>query len=95
MVYFQCVVHPPLAISVKAFRRMLPDPVLPPAFIKTLLQHLLLSLDYLYTEVKVMRTGKSKPKRGTDHSTHQVSLSRLLSKHARRSPRKQHITRDE
>jgi serine/threonine-protein kinase SRPK3 len=56
---FQCVVHPPLAISIKAFRRMLPDRALPISLLKAVLKHLLLSLDFLHTEAKVIHTGKS------------------------------------
>lgn len=56
---FQCVVHPPLAISIKAFRRLLPDRALPISLLKVVLKHLLLSLDFLHTEAKVIHTGKS------------------------------------
>ncbi|KAI0284439.1 kinase-like domain-containing protein [Russula brevipes] len=53
---FQCVVHPPLAISIKAFRRMLPDRALPVSLVKLVLKHLLLGLDFLHTEAKVIHT---------------------------------------
>jgi hypothetical protein len=56
---FQCVVHPPLAISIKAFRRMFPDRALPVSFVKLVLKHLLLGLDFLHTEAKVIHTGES------------------------------------
>ena len=56
---FQCVVHPPLAISIKAFRRMLPERALPVSFVKLVLKHLLLGLDFLHTEAKVIHTGES------------------------------------
>jgi serine/threonine-protein kinase SRPK3 len=56
---FQCVVHPPLAISIKAFRRMLPDRALPVSLVKQVLKHLLLGLDFLHTEAKVIHTGES------------------------------------
>ena len=56
---FQCVVHPPLAISVKASRRMLPNRALLVDFVKLILKHLLLSLDFLHTEAKVIHTGQS------------------------------------
>lgn len=55
---FQCVVHPPLAISVKAFRRTLPNRALPVDFVKQVLKHLLLSLAFLHTEAKVVHTGQ-------------------------------------
>ncbi|KAI6018886.1 putative CDK4/6 [Pisolithus marmoratus] len=53
---FQCVVYPPLAISIKAFRRMLPSRALPISLLKLVLQHLLLSLDFLHSEAKVIHT---------------------------------------
>jgi len=56
---FQCVVHPPLDISIKAFRRMLPDQALPVSLVKLVLKHLLLGLDFLHTEAKVIHTGES------------------------------------
>jgi serine/threonine-protein kinase SRPK3 len=56
---FHCVVHPPLAISIKAFRRMFHDRTLPVDFVKAVLKHLLLSLDFLHTEAKVIHTGES------------------------------------
>jgi serine/threonine-protein kinase SRPK3 len=56
---FQCVMHLPLAISIKSFRRMLPNQALPISFIKLVLKHLLLSLDFLHTEAKVIHTGES------------------------------------
>jgi serine/threonine-protein kinase SRPK3 len=56
---FQCVVHPPLAISIKAFRRMLPNRALPVSLVKPVLKHLLLGLDFLHTEAKVIHTGES------------------------------------
>jgi serine/threonine-protein kinase SRPK3 len=56
---FHCSVHPPLAISVKAFRRLLPRRVLPVGLLKEVLKHLLISLDFLHTEAKVIHTGTS------------------------------------
>jgi hypothetical protein len=56
---FQCVVHTLLAISIKAFRRMLPDRALPVSFVKLVLKHLLLGLDFLHTEAKAIHTGES------------------------------------
>ena len=56
---FRCFVHPPLAISLKAFRRLLPDRALPVGLLKVVLKHLLISLDFLHTEAKVIHTGTS------------------------------------
>jgi serine/threonine-protein kinase SRPK3 len=72
---FQCVVHPPLAISIKAFRRMLPDRELPLSFVKLVLKHLLLGLDFLHTEAKVIHTGESSR---IQERTPAFYLSRLL-----------------
>ena len=57
---FHCFVHPPLAISLKAFRRLLPERSLPIGLLKGVLKHLLISLDFLHTEAKVIHTGTSK-----------------------------------
>lgn len=54
---FQCVVHVPLAVSIKTFRRMLSERALPVSFLKLVLKHILLSLDFLHTEAKVIHTG--------------------------------------
>lgn len=56
---FHCLVHPPLAISVKAFRSLLPERALPLGFLKVVLKHLLINLDFLHTEAKVIHTGTS------------------------------------
>ena len=53
---FHCLVHPPLAISVKTFRKMLPERALPHYLLKLFLKHLLISLDFL---AKVIHTGTS------------------------------------
>ncbi|KAG8801965.1 hypothetical protein FRC16_010722 [Serendipita sp. 398] len=53
---FHGVVHSPLAISVKAFRKMLPERALPVGFLKMVLKHILLGLDFLHTEAKVIHT---------------------------------------
>ncbi|KAJ7228639.1 putative CDK4/6 [Mycena pura] len=53
---FHGIVHPPLAISVQAFRRMLPERALPVGLLKMVLKHLLLGLDFLHTEAKVIHT---------------------------------------
>lgn len=56
---FHCFVHPPLAISIKEFRSLLPERALPVGFLKVVLKHLLISLDFLHTEAKVIHTGTS------------------------------------
>ncbi|KAJ8081028.1 hypothetical protein PM082_017868 [Marasmius tenuissimus] len=53
---FQCVVHPPLAISAEAFRKMFRDRALPTVILKPLLRHLFLALDFLHTEARVIHT---------------------------------------
>lgn len=56
---FQCIVHPPLANSIKAVRKMFPDHALPAGFVKLIIKHLLISLDFLHTDAKVIHTGES------------------------------------
>jgi serine/threonine-protein kinase SRPK3 len=56
---FVCSVHPPLAISVKSFRSLLHERALPVGFLKLVLKHLLISLDFLHSEAKVIHTGTS------------------------------------
>jgi len=56
---FHGVVYPPLAISVKTFRGMLPKRALPIGLLKLVLNHVFLSLDFLHTEAKVIHTGKA------------------------------------
>jgi serine/threonine-protein kinase SRPK3 len=72
---FQCVVHPPLAISVKAFRRMLPDRALPVSLVKLVIKHLLLALDFLHTEAKVIHTGESNRIQGRTQAFYPSRLS--------------------
>ena len=54
---FVCSVHPPLAISVKSFRKLLPERALPVYLVKLVLKHLSRSLDFLHTEARVIHTG--------------------------------------
>ena len=56
---FHCSLHPPLAISVKSFRKLFPERALPVVVLKLVLKHLLISLDFLHTEAKVIHTGTS------------------------------------
>ncbi|CAL1698674.1 unnamed protein product [Somion occarium] len=53
---FQCIVHPPLAITLGSFRRMIPTKSLPVDLLRAVLQHLLSSLDFLHTEARVVHT---------------------------------------
>lgn len=55
---FQCLVHPPLGISLYDFRNHLKAKVLPEKIVKLTLMHLLLALDYLHTEAGIVHTGK-------------------------------------
>lgn len=54
---FHCIVYSPLAISLKAFRNLFPERALPVDLLKMVLKHLLISLDFLHTEAKVIHTG--------------------------------------
>ncbi|KAL4938853.1 hypothetical protein BDV06DRAFT_231493 [Aspergillus oleicola] len=53
---FQCLVHPPLGISLYDFRNHLRAKVLPEKMVKLTLVHLLLALDYLHTEAGIIHT---------------------------------------
>ncbi|KXN91814.1 Serine/threonine-protein kinase SRPK [Leucoagaricus sp. SymC.cos] len=53
---FQCVVHPPMATSLKALRSMFSNRAIPISLTKTVLTHLLLTLDFLHTEAKMIHT---------------------------------------
>lgn len=53
---FQCLVHPPLGISLYDFRNHLKAKVLPEKIVKLTLMHLLLALDYLHTEAGIVHT---------------------------------------
>lgn len=54
---FQCIVHPPLAVPLSIWRRNFHDEALPLELLKLILQHLLISLDFLHTEAKMIHTG--------------------------------------
>lgn len=71
---FQCIVHLPLAISIKAFRRMLPNWALPVSSVKLILKHLLLSLNFLHTEAKVKHTGESSTIQEWTQAFHSLGL---------------------
>jgi len=57
---YQAVVHPPLAITLRGFRKMFPDTSLSVDLLKLILKHVLLALDFLHTEAKVIHTGGSR-----------------------------------
>jgi len=54
---FQCTVHPPLAVTLGTFRRNLDDRALPADFLKSVFQHVLIALDFLHTDAKLIHTG--------------------------------------
>ena len=53
---FQCLVHKPLLTSLSTFRN---GRKLPEDFVQAVLQHVLLALDYLHSEAKLVHTGPS------------------------------------
>ncbi|KAH8917346.1 kinase-like protein [Atractiella rhizophila] len=53
---FQCLVHRPQAITLRDFRQLLPSRMIPVNLLKLVLQHLLLALDFLHTEAKLIHT---------------------------------------
>ncbi|KAL5366226.1 kinase-like protein [Aspergillus floccosus] len=53
---FACLVHPPLGMSLYDFRTQLRAKVLPEEIVKLTLIHLLLALDYLHTEARIIHT---------------------------------------
>lgn len=57
---FQAVIHPPLAITLLAFRNMFPDKSLSIDLLRLVLRHVLLALDFMHTEAKVVHTGESR-----------------------------------
>jgi len=57
---YQAVVHSPLAITLRGFRKMFPDKSLPVDLLRSVLKHVLLALDFLHTEAKVIHTGESR-----------------------------------
>lgn len=54
---YQCLVHPPLAISLYELRHRTIEKVLPEDLLKLTLIHTLLALDFLHTEAKTIHTG--------------------------------------
>lgn len=53
---YQCIVHPPMATTLRAFRKMLSSEALPVIPLKSVLQHVLLAVDFLHTEAGVVHT---------------------------------------
>ncbi|PIG85343.1 serine/threonine protein kinase [Aspergillus arachidicola] len=54
---YQCFVHPPLAMSLCELRNRTIDGVLPEDLLKSTLIHLLLAVDFLHTEAKLVHTS--------------------------------------
>ncbi|KAJ5558175.1 kinase-like domain-containing protein [Penicillium sp. DV-2018c] len=57
---YQCLIHPPLGISLFEFRNQLAAKVLPEKITKLTLLHVLLALDFLHTEAGVVHTEGEK-----------------------------------
>ncbi|KAJ5900246.1 protein kinase [Penicillium subrubescens] len=53
---YQCLVHPPLAMSLCELRNRTIEKVLPEDILKPTLIHILLALDFLHTEAKIVHT---------------------------------------
>lgn len=54
---YQCLVHPPLAMSLCELRNRTIEKLLPEDLLKPILIHILLALDFLHTEAKIVHTG--------------------------------------
>lgn len=54
---YLCLVHPPLGITLAAFRRMMPGNRMSEKLLKSTLKHILLALDFLHSEVGIIHTG--------------------------------------
>ena len=55
---YQAVVHPPLAITLRGFRRILPDKSLSVHLLRSVLKHIFFALDFLHTEANLIHTGE-------------------------------------
>ncbi|KAE8152754.1 protein kinase [Aspergillus avenaceus] len=53
---YQCLVHPPLAMSICELRHRTIEKVLPENLLKPTLIHILLALDFLHTEAEIVHT---------------------------------------
>lgn len=58
---YQCLIHPPLGISLFNLRNQLTAKVLPENILKLALMHILLALDFLHTEAGIVHTGMMSP----------------------------------
>ena len=54
---YQCLVHPPLAMSLFELQHLIPEKVLPEDLVKPTLVHILLALDFLHAEAHIVHTG--------------------------------------
>lgn len=52
----QCFVQPPMAVSMQTFRQRFPGRRLPEVLLRETVEHILLALDFLHTEAKVVHT---------------------------------------
>ena len=64
---FQCLVHKPLLTSLSTFRN---GRKLPEDFVQAVLQHVLLALDYLHSEARLVHTGSSHPRHSPPLASH-------------------------
>jgi hypothetical protein len=51
-------VQPPMSVSLQTLRNRFPGRRLPEALLKSVATHLLLALDFLHVEARVIHTGK-------------------------------------
>ena len=63
---YQAIVYAPLAITLRGFRKLFASQSLSVDLLKLVLQHIFIALDFLYTDARVIHTGKS--------SAHQVRI---------------------
>ncbi|KAJ5577537.1 protein kinase [Penicillium hispanicum] len=56
---YQCLVHPPLAMSLHELQNLIPEKVLPENLVKPTLIHILLALDFLHAEAHIVHTDIS------------------------------------
>lgn len=56
---YQCLVHPPLAMSLCELRHRTLEKVLPEDLLKPVLIHILLAIDFLHTEAQIVHTGNT------------------------------------
>ena len=54
---FQCLVHKPMLMSLFVFRHSLRGKKFTETFLKVVLRHVLLAVDYLHSEAKVIHAG--------------------------------------